>query len=230
MTEEPDNAITPKELSNAVVKSGASAIAAFTDDPALQGLTALGVGVFGLINEHMFSRLEKWKLSLDQGFGDLTRLKGFDFASLGEKEKDRIVTIVSKATIIAMQDLRQEKQHYLYNAVINSAYDDADFDTQLMYMQYIDRFNTSHLEMLKAFDGPRDPAIAKLIEWRMFDDVDKELPTIPETVSRQIFDALVTNGLLYHSESGAEYPTNRRAYITEFGKAFLRYIAAPGAT
>jgi hypothetical protein len=230
LTDEPDRATTPKGLSNAVVMSGAKAIAAFTGDPSLQELTALGDGFFGLVNKYMFSRLEKWKLSLDQGFDELTRLRGFDFASAGEKEKDRIVTIVSKATIIAMQDLRQEKRRYLYNAVINSVQDDTDVNTQLMYMHYIDIFNTWHIEMLKAFDRLREPSAAKLTDWITFHELENELPTIPNTVSEQIFTALVTNGLIFHSESGAEYPPNQSAHITELGKAFLRFIDTPSIT
>ena len=227
MPDEPENAITPADLTKMVVTSGATAIAAFTGDPALQGLTVIGAGIFVLANKHLFSKLEKWKHSLDQGFGVLVKTKGFDFDSLNEKEKDRIVTIVSKATIIAMQDLREEKRQYLYNAVINSVYDKGDVNIQLMRMHLIDILNGWHIEMLKAFDPPREPAFEKLTVWRMFSDLKKELPSIPRTVSRQIFDALVTNGLILRVGSEDSSDPIEQAHITELGKEFLKFISTP---
>lgn len=226
MTDEPKSAITPIDLTKTVVMSGASAIAAFTGDPGLQGATAMGVGFFGLASKYMFSKLEKWRRSLDSGFVELVKA-GFDFDSLDEKEKDRILTIVSKATFIAMQDLREEKRQYLYNAVINSVHDKSDSNLQLMFVHYVEVLNSWHIQMLKAFDRPREQQLANLIDWRDLDSLEAELPSIPKTVSRQILDALVTNGLVYQSRGGNEYPGNESSHITELGKQFLRYISTP---
>lgn len=209
--------------------SGATAIAAFTGDPGLQGATAIGVGFFGVASKYVFANLEKWKQDIDNGFSILKKTRGFDFESLDESEKARILAIVSKATILAMQDLRQEKRQYLYNAVMNSIYDKSDANLQLMFIHYVDIFNSWHVQMLKAFDRPREPQLANLIDWRDLDSLEAELPSIPKTVSRQILDTLVTNGLLYRSAGGNEMPGNESSHITQLGRDFLKYISTPAA-
>lgn len=99
-------------------------------------------------------RWEEWAESVAEGLVHLQeQVEGFSLEGLSGNEA--FVTVVLKATHLALRNHQEEKLEALRNAVLNSALPGApEDDMQLIFLDLVDTLTPWHLRVLKLFDDP----------------------------------------------------------------------------
>lgn len=147
------------------------------------------------------------------------------------------VSTLLYATQAAMRTHQQEKLNALRNAVINTAkMPSAEENSQLMFLNLIDRYTPVHLILLQLLDNPEQfgkrsgitiadkkhqNSITQLID-HTFPNFSKD-PIIPQILKELTSDGLLTPDI----ENRDHRPIVRLSFTatTKLGKQFLKFIS-----
>ena len=193
-------------------------------------------------------RLNEWRNTVTERIRQLEKkVEGFKVEDLGKNPM--FITAVMQATQIALRNHQKEKLEALQNAVVNTARGSAlQEDLQLLFLNLVDSFTTSHLRILKFLDDPRLPAVEERAVFQTKSPDETSLGNLLEialpelkgesSVYNPIVQDLFNRGLLKIDSSsllialgpawGEERWTQTmfRSRTTDLGKNFLRYIAS----
>lgn len=131
----------------AIVKLGISAI------PAWGGTAS---ELFGMLTAPLLGkRRDEWFEEMRLRLNDLTaKVGGLTIESLARNED--FVTVVVQATQSAIKTHQRKKIEALRNAVLNVAAGKApETEKQSLFLQYVDRFEPLHLELLGFMEAPK---------------------------------------------------------------------------
>ncbi len=164
-------------------------------------------------------------------------VEGFKIESLATNEI--FISILFQATSVAMRAHQKEKLEALTNAVTNIASAPTiDENSQLIFLNLIDRYTPWHLTLLKFFEmsskkeqvHDRD----KDQFWSILDPTNVIIEQIFEDLrgKQEMYDQIVkdllSNGLLYLTTSFGVKVTNQRIVsfeMTKMGEEFLEFIS-----
>jgi hypothetical protein len=151
-----------------------------------------------------------------------------DIETLPNNQK--FVTIVSQAMVISLRNHQTEKLEALQNAILNSATsDDSDIDLELMFLNYIDTFTPSHLEVLDYLN--RNEFNLKGGGWSKY--INEEIYVALNSVNAKYADINYFNAIMKDlmdkeliSPKTRNVPEEKfyATVVTNMGKNFLNYI------
>jgi hypothetical protein len=210
---------TAKDLVHRTVKAGMSAI------PFVGGPAAEFFDYF--IRSPILERQDEFVLKLALGLDRLQKNQ-IDIETLPNNQK--FVTIVSQAMVISLRNHQKEKLEALQNAILNSAIsNDSDIDLELMFLNYIDIFTPSHLEVLdylntNEFDL-KGGNWSKYINEKIYEALNSIKPKYSDinyfnVIMKDLMDRQLINPMTRNVPEEAFYAT----VVTNMGKEFLNYI------
>jgi hypothetical protein len=142
----------------------------------------------------------------------------------------KFITIVTQAMVISLRNHQKEKLDALQNAILNAATsDDSDIDLELMFLNYIDIFTPSHLEVLDYLDknefNLKGGGFAKYVT----PDIYKALNSVnPKYSDINFFNTIIRDlenrELIYSRTRNVSEETYLATVTTNLGKSFLGYI------
>lgn len=195
-----------------IVKLGISAIPDF-GGPASE--------LFGMITAPLLGRRrDQWLEDLRAGLNDLSRrVESLTIHSLAHNE--RFVSAVVQATPAAVRTEQQVKREALRNAVLNVAAGTMlEPDRQAMFLNLVDEFTATHLQILQFFRKP--------------DSGDRIVFAKRERLTDQVALDLSRRGLARdprpYVAQNRESATPLVTYaweVTPLGHEFLQFISAP---
>jgi len=150
--------------------------------------------------------------------------------ALGQNEE--FVSVVAKATDIALRNHEAEKLEALRNIVINTASGlSIDVVLRNTFLDLVDRFSPLHIAALKLYDRPASSPkmeFATKSTWlggfRKF--IVVALPKCADAVLIQVENDLISAGLIHKDSIAAETAQGlMKSHTTERGKAFVRFIS-----
>ena len=189
-----------------------------------------------IITPPLQRRWEEWAESIAEGLVQLQeKVDGFSLEDLSENES--FVTVVLKATHLAVRNHQQEKVEALRNAVLNSALPGApEDDLQLVFLDLVDTLTPWHLRVLKLFDDPLKWADQNQrtvpIGMGMASTGQVLLQAYPELNGKGEFQAKIIKDLSTYglAEIPSAMMTSRGAHESRtsgFGKQFLQFLTTP---
>lgn len=213
--EEPSRQPLPRPNFEDVQHAGGKALVAMI--PFVGGA---GSELIGLLTSPVAERRDAWLEDLQRRLQELEgRVAGFRFDDLTHNEQ--FVSATLQATQAALRTHQAEKLDALRNAVLNIATGNAPSDDkQLVFLNLIDRFTPSHLQILAYLQDRA--ALSK--------------PTMETDLSNQVMLDLNAAGLL---QDGRAFTARNRDYpdllmapggnwtVNSVGTQFLEFIKEP---
>ena len=116
---------------------------------ALSTIPFLGAGELFkfVITPSLEKRREQWMQTVSSAIKDLQARKAIELQDLSENEE--FVTLLIKATQIAMNTHLVDKHQLLKSALVNMITVDAEFDIKQLYMSLISDLSPSHIRLLE---------------------------------------------------------------------------------
>jgi hypothetical protein len=151
-----------------------------------------------------------------------------DIESLSNNQN--FITIVTQAMVISLRNHQKEKLDALQNAILNAAtLDDSDVDLELIFLNYIDIFTPSHLEMLDYLDKNefdlKGGAYAKYVTPDIYKALSSVKPKYADShFFNVIFRDLESRELIYPMTRNVSEERYLATITTNLGKSFLEYI------
>ncbi|HKI00093.1 MAG TPA: hypothetical protein VJ999_13380 [Candidatus Sulfotelmatobacter sp.] len=205
---------TSSDVAHTLTKAGLNLI------PVVGGTVA---ELFGLvIAPQLEKRRDKWLEELAASINQLQeREKGFKIEELGKSEV--FVSAVLQASQIALRTHEAEKLEALRNALLHIAITKPlKEDFQIFYLNLIDTFTVTHIEILRVFDKP-DAHPQRRVELS-----NRRIITDPFVMD------LNNRGLIKDSRPlaarGRESDTALVSYewsLSDLGRGFLAFISKP---
>jgi hypothetical protein len=186
----------------------------------IPGIGGVASELFGVLSSPLALRRDDWWSDLERRLCDLEgRVDGFRFDDLGQNKQ--FVSAALQATQAAMRTHQAEKLAALQNAVLNIALAKAPSeDLQLIFLNLVDSFTPSHLEVLRDFQASGHPNRAEFQKQRDLTD--------------QVVCDLRDRGLLRDTRPFAardrDSPEALVIYdweVTNLGRQFLEFIKSP---
>lgn len=224
---------TRGDYAHTIITTGAPAIAPIAgnvaDNPLIGTAAAVGTSIFTLvISKPLEKRLNKWREEVSDGLKKLQDEKGVNIESLANNE--HFITTITQATLIAIRNHQKQKIDALQNAILNAATsNDADTDLELMFLNYIDIFTPSHLEVLEYLAA--NEFNLKGASWRI--RIDEEIYKAIISVKPKFRDInffnvimkdLIDHELIDPTDRNVQQDTYFDICLTPMGKKFLNYI------
>lgn len=182
-------------------------------------------------------RKEKWMLKIAESLEELqNKVDGFDVHKLCNNEL--FVSVLNRASQLALSNHQEEKILALKNAVMNTALNiSIDENEEMMFLNLIDVMTPWHLKIIFYFDNPKErfeEISIKPTEYMMGSPVLPLQEFYPELKSRNDFINLIVNDLYNRGifsigdlncimSSSGMYVSR----LTEFGRRFFDYIKEP---
>ena len=178
-------------------------------------------------------RRNEWMNDVAERLQKLAEEKKLDLDDL--REQPIFIDAVLQATQAAIRTHQLTKRNALRNAVLNSALPGSpDASTQLMFINFIDRFTEWHLRILGLFRDPKRWATENKVDMQEFSMGTLNqvfLSAFPaltnkEPFYRQVFADLNSTGLL-ETPALMTMMTGQGSFskrTTAFGDQFLRFI------
>ena len=189
------------------------------------------------IGEPLKKRQEDWFRQIGKGLQGLEeRLDGFDPRSLGDNPE--FVGIVYEATDQAMRAHDEERLEALQNVVLNTAAGIAIDDVlRGRFMDYVGRFSTSHVRVLKAMDNPKASPVmvAQASRMMMGSFWQVLLVGVPEFTNREdLLEVIVAELEAERLVEGSSKVMMSGSSIlnqhsTRLGRTFLEFIGTPAS-
>lgn len=212
-----------------------------TVNAAISSIPALGSVASEIFNMVIVAplekRKEKWMLKIAESLEELqNKVDGFDVNKLCNNEL--FVSVLNRASQLALSNHQEEKIFALKNAVMNTALNiSIDENEEMMFLNLIDVMTPWHLKIIFYFDNPKErfeEISIKPTEYMMGSPVLPLQEFYPELKSRNDFINLIVNDLynrgifsiddLNCTMSSSGMYVSR---LTEFGRRFLNYIKEP---
>lgn len=189
-----------------------------------------------IITPPLEKRRDEWLVALAEGLvGVQEQVEELSLERLSENEA--FVTVVLKASHLAMRSHQQEKLEALRNAVLNSALPNApEDDLQLIFLDLVDTLTAWHLRILRLFDNPLKWAEQNQrtlpVGWGAASTGQVLLQAYPELRGNDELQNKIIKDLSMHdlAEIPRSMMTSRGAHesrTTGFGKQFLQFISTP---
>jgi hypothetical protein len=179
-------------------------------------------------------RKEEWMIKIFNSLQDVQdKVEGFQIENLANDEK--FISVMTRASQLAILNHQQEKLQALHNAILNSALNiSIDENEQMMFLNMVDTFTPWHLKLIYYFENPINRFEENNIsrpEFMMGGIRDGLYAFYPELLNRDefvavIFNELFSNKLVNTSGLGGTM-SNDGIYssrLSDFGKKFLKYI------
>lgn len=182
-------------------------------------------------------RKEKWMFRIAEGLEKLqNEIDNFDVHKLCENEL--FISILNRASQLALSNHQEEKISALKNAVMNTALNiSIDENEEMMFLNMIDTMTPWHLKIIFYFDNPEErfkEFSIKPVEYMMGSPLLPLQEFYPELKSRDDFINLIVNDLYSRGvfntkdlnctmSSSGMYASR----LTEYGKRFFDYIKEP---
>jgi hypothetical protein len=185
--------------------------------PVLGGIAS---ELLGVLSSPVAQRRDDWLSDLQRRLLALEgQVNGFRFDDLGKNPQ--FVSAVLQANNAALRTHQSEKLTALQNAVVNVAVAKAPSeDMQQIFLNLVDGFTPTHLQVLKHFQGKRQ---ASPVAWREQRDL----------TDQAVYD-LHERGLLRDTRPLAarnrDSPESLVIYdweVTNLGRQFLQFIESP---
>ncbi|GJE53243.1 hypothetical protein GOFOIKOB_6320 [Methylobacterium tardum] len=225
-----DNLSSGHDVAVGILGAAASTLVPFSG-PVVQGIIKKYVATPTAVRQaHWFNRLGEAVYELQ------TRLSGFDPKSLDNNEE--FLTAVLAATHIALRTHHEEKLEALKNTVLNTAAGlSLDDVVRGSFMQILEQFSASHLEVLRHMSGSEGSMFSTgtspedhITEYH--GNVDYTGTTlrlhlrsklVPEVMDRIMFD-LNSHGMVSFDPKKGSSDGKLTTYI---GDSFLRFVSPP---
>ncbi len=182
-------------------------------------------------------RKEKWMLKIAESLEELqSTVDGFDVHKLCNDEL--FISVLNRASQLALSNHQEEKIFALKNAVMNTALNiSIEENEEMMFLNMIDAMTPWHLKIISYFDNPEErfkELSIKPTEYMMGSPVLPLQEFYPELKSKNDFVNLIVNDLysrgifsikdLNCTMSSSGMYVSR---LTEYGKRFFNYIKEP---
>ncbi len=182
-------------------------------------------------------RKEKWMLKIAESLEELQdKVDGFDVHKLCENEL--FISVLNRASQLALSNHQEEKISALKNAVMNTALNiPIDENEEMMFLNMIDAMTPWHLKIIFYFDNPEKrfkEFSIKPVEYMMGSPILPLQEFYSELKSRNDFINLIVNDLynkgvfdtrdLNCTMSSSGMYASR---LTEYGRRFFNYIKEP---
>jgi hypothetical protein len=213
---------TAMDLVHRVVKAGLSAV------PVVGGPTAELFDYF--IRPPLSKRQDEFLYSLAVGLEQLQK-KGIVLEKLNENPK--FVTVVTQAMLISLRNHQKEKLEALQSAILNATTsDDTDLDIEMIFLNLIDEFTPSHLELLDYLDtnefNIKGIGLEKYITPDIYNAVKSFKPKFEDVgFFNLVIKDLVDRGLVNPMTISEEEEVLSKV-TTNLGERFLKYIRFSG--
>ena len=191
--------------------------------------------LFGMITAPLLGkRKDDWFEELRIRLDDLTtKVHGMTIESLAHSEE--FVSVVLQATQSAIKTHQQKKLEALRNGVLNVAAGKApDVEKQAIFLQYVDRFQSLHLELLSFMEDPKQHGAIWVSHQTGSTSVYQVIYTVFPSLANQfqIVNLAVVDlqsaGFIAADISHAMAPAPGYAkWVTSQGKEFLKFIREP---
>lgn len=215
---------------------------------ALNTIPFLGAGELFkfIVSPSIEKRREQWMRNVAEAVSQLQTRAGFDFEALRNSEE--FITLLIKASQIAVKTHVEEKRLMLRNSIVNSAFQ-LNFNTADNYLSLVDRLNSDHIAILKYVElhehdfvevshfgglmqlltGNGD--LTEALDWTEFRACMKDLEQAGLMLFSEKFlsvhgEVNYTPMLALGGKEGKDLP---HARITTFGSGFLSFIQEPKA-
>ncbi|MEW5840983.1 MAG: hypothetical protein AB1753_08265 [Thermoproteota archaeon] len=216
--------------------SAATVFANQSGDPFIQSVVTAATNVSQLLflnnSPYLQRKLKKLLTGIEGGIKKSKKVQEFDFSSLSEDDKDRLVAACMHVMQIATRS-RDHKMEQLSNAILNAAVSyDIDEDLQVMFVRYIDEFTPSHMEMLaflqdSEFEPTTTSSFREDLEPRIYEAIKSVKPEFEDVnFFRVIFADLRSKALI----AAMARKTPEQPYhncMTDLGKKFLQFVTLP---
>ncbi len=182
-------------------------------------------------------RKEKWMLKIAESIEELqNKVEGFDVHSLCEDEL--FISVLNRASQLALSNHQEEKIDALKNVVINTALKiSIDENEEMMFINMIDSLTPWHLKIINYFENPKERFEEfgiKPREYMMGSPITPLQEFYPELENKDSFINLIVNDLynkgIFNVKDLNCTMTSNGMYssrLTEYGMRFLRYIKYP---
>lgn len=182
-------------------------------------------------------RKEKWMLKIAESLEELqAKVDGFDAHKLCDNEL--FISILNRASQLALSNHQEEKILALKNAVMNTALNiPIDENEEMMFLNMIDAMTPWHLKIIYYFDNPEErfkEFSIKPLEYMMSSPLLLLQEFYPELKSRNDFVNLIVSDLynrgifsikdLNCTMSSSGLYASR---LTGYGRRFFKYIKEP---
>jgi hypothetical protein len=216
---------TAGDIAYTVVKAGLSSV------PIVGGVAS---ELFSMVlTAPVEKRKEEWLVRIYNTLQEVQKkIKDFQIENLANNEQ--FISIMTRASQLAVVNHQHEKLEALHNAVINTAINiTIDENEKMMFLNMIDTFTPWHLKIIFYFDNPKLRLSEKNIVTNYYAGSAYEPLFLyyPELGERKDFVTLIVKELyrygIMNTESLAAMMTAdgmvaRR--LTEYGNRFYKYI------
>jgi hypothetical protein len=223
---EKDLKITTGDIVHTIVKAGIGSV------------PVVGTAASELFNLVLTSPVEKrkeeWMIRIFNTLQEVQeKVESFQIESLANN--DRFISIMTRASQLALINHQQEKLQALHNAVINSALNiSIDENEQMMFLNMVDTFTPWHLKLVYYFENPVKRFNENIIErpdFMMGGIRDGLYAFYPELANRDEFVGVIFNDLftykIINTSSLGGSMTNDGIYasrLVDYGRRFLNFI------
>lgn len=204
----------------------------------LSCIPIVGGGISEIFGKVVVSPIDKrkdeWLIRIYDSLQELQRkVNDFQMESLSENEL--FISIMARASQIAIMNHQEEKLKALNNAIVNTALNiNIEENEQMMFLNMIDTFTPWHLKLIYYFDNPEkrflDHNIIKpnTMMGCIEDGLYKFYPNLKnkDEFVNILIKELYNNGILNVQSIDATMTTGGMfaSRLTDYGKRFLNYI------
>lgn len=219
-------------------KSTKGDVAYSATNAVLSSIPILGSAVSEIFNLVLASPLEKrkesWMIRIAESIDEINReVESFSIENL--INNDVFVSVLNRASQLAISNHQEEKLHALQNVIINTALNiDIEENEQMMFINLIDSLTPWHLKIIYYFEDPKlrfveaNKPIPNL--WTG-SPIDPLLEYYPELKEKKDFLTLIVKELfrqgIMSTDSLSTMMTESGIYVsrlTDYGRRFLSYI------
>lgn len=153
-------------------------------------------------------------------------------------ENDLFISILNRASQLAISNHQEDKLNALRNAIMNTALDiTIDENEQMMFLNLVNSMTPWHLRLIYYFENPEKRYKGKdmkPIDYLMGSPITPLLDFYAELKGKESFVNLIVKDLysngLFSTENLNATMTSSGMYasrLTEYGKRFLQFISSP---
>ena len=187
-----------------------------------------------LYKQPIDQRREEWLNDLAEALNDVQNRQA-ELTPEKLAEDPNFITVLHRATEIAVRTHQKEKRQYLKNAIINSTKPNPpDFDKQMYFLRLIEELTVDHVLTLDLYKDPREWFARHQLTPQEFLSASREqvlLQAYPDQVNSEDFRVLVLNDLERRGLMGSitGLVSGRAVYdslTSKIGKEFVEYITS----
>jgi len=178
-------------------------------------------------------RRDEWFEELRLRLNDLAaKVGGMSIQSLAHNEE--FVSVVLQATQSAVKTHQRKKIEALRNAVLNVAAGKAPvFEKQAIFLQYVDRFEPLHLELLGFMEAPKQFGATWQSTTAVYTVISNVFPSLAgqfQLVNLAVVDLQAAGFIAANLDNAMALAPGFDKWVTFLGEEFLKFIREPELT